>query len=140
MPHPRVSIRADVKTALSGLAGIAADEVTTIYRKDIDIEQLPEIMVLTPREQVARVAVDQVDRTIDVMVIIRRKGGDDLDDNLDNESDDIEAAVLPVLAGHGDDEELVEVTTQFDVTGSVRVGQLEMRFRLVRYTSEAEQF
>lgn len=140
MPHPRVSIRADVKTALAGLAGIAADEVTTIYRKDIDIEQLPEIMVLTPREQVARVAVDQVDRTIDVMVIIRRKGGDDLDDNLDNESDDIEAAVLPVLAGHGDDEELVEVTTQFDVTGSVRVGQLEMRFRLVRYTSEAEQF
>ena len=139
MPHPRVVIRADVKTALAALVGIEPDQVQTVYRKEIDIDQLPEITVLTPREQVQRTAVGMVDRIIDVVVVVRRKGGDTLDDDLDNESDDIEAAVLPVLAGHGDEEEVVEVSTQFDVKGSTRVGQLELRFRLVRYTAEAAQ-
>jgi len=140
MAHPRVEIRADVKAALATLSGINATEIQTIFRKEIDIDQLPEITVLTPRERVTRTAVDMVDRVVDVVVAVRRKGGDTLDDDLDNESDDIEAAVLPVLEAHGDDVELVEVTTQFGAKGATRVGQLELRFRLVRYTAEAAQY
>lgn len=134
MAHVVTALRANVRAALQA----AVPDVS--WPKDnwakIDPTQLPRGGVATPRVLTERIDVETVERRVDVVAVLKRMGGEDLEDELDADSGAIEVAVLAVFEVSSDDFDLVETQTEFDAGGKKTVGTLMMLFRVVLRTEE----
>lgn len=139
MSHPRGTIRAAVRAALAGSARFAGFTDLRAFSRDVDPTHYPFFVVMTPRELTEMAAPGAVTRATDVLVGVRRLGGDELEDLLDEDSAEIEALVLPVLAANGGELFGLETTeTDVNADGSRRIGGINMTFRVVRYTPEGQ--
>lgn len=134
MAHVVTSTRAAVRAALDGaVADVSWPKNNWAI---VDPTQLPRGGVGTPRVLTERIDIEVVDRRIDVVVVLKRSGETDLEDELDADSGVIETAVLTVFESLSDDFDLVETQTEFDAGGKVTVGTLMMLFRVVVRTDE----
>jgi len=134
MTHIRTRLRMDVRAALV----VAMIDVTWPQRHwgKEHVSDLPRGGVATPRTRNDLIDVGSVNRAIDLIVVLKREGGDDIEDILDADSTLIERAVLPVLEGYSTDFGLVETQIAPDGRGSTTVGELSMLFRVVTITDE----
>ena len=142
MTHPRGAYRAALRAAFEATDDLYGVRILKGWAFPTDAADLPALAVATPRERIELSAVDQVDRTVEIVVVLKTRGGDLLEDVLDNYSDVIEAVAIaafqamdpePELYGLG----LVDMTIDGD--GDKRLGLLEMRFEAVRYAAEGAQ-
>lgn len=139
MSHPRGVLRASLRTALAASAALDGVEILQSWAQNVDADLLPVAGVFTPREVSDPVDTTRVARTTDVVVMLRRSGGDTLEDALDDDSAAIEAAVMPVLRDFGAGVyQLASTDISIDGQGKKRIGQIDMIFRAARYTPEGQ--
>lgn len=98
------------------------------WAQGIDEETLPAWTVATPREQSGAAAKDTLRRDVMLSVIVKRTGGDDIEDQLDLDSAAIEAAVLPVILPLCLHAEIDQTDMKMQGQGERRVGVVEVRF------------
>lgn len=134
MTHPRAEFRADVRTALLAEARFAAFTLLSAWAQNIDAELLPVMAVATPREGKSLTGHAEAQRVTSLVVVIKRAGGDDLEDVLDDDSDAAEIAVLAALDSANQEAVLETTETRLDGDGSRRVGTLTMTFRVTTWT------
>lgn len=126
----RASARAALQTALPGVT----------WRQDWWTKVTPRLLPMggvgTPRVLVARDSVDDVLRTVDLVVVVKRTGGVDVEDTLWADAATAEVALLGLLADLSTDYDLAETQVTVDAAGEAPVGELSMLFRCVLRTRE----
>ena len=127
MPHYRTDLRQRALEALQGSDLFSDHTCVQSFPKSIDHNQLPVIAVATPRERRVRDGLDTQDAVIDLIVVLKRKGGVALPDELDDAGDALEDLLLSAIGGPG----LLtttEVSTDVDGQGDTCVGTLVITF------------
>lgn len=138
--HARAALRQSVRDAIVAHERFADFTLVRRWSSSIDAATLPAFMVATPEEQPRRVAVGQVNRLIELRVSLRRLGGDDLDDVLDDDSAILETIVLPLLEEVAPGEfDLTLIETKVNEEANKSLGMLDMAFSVVRRTAEGAQ-
>lgn len=136
MTHVVGDLRGQVRVALaSALPGVnwPLDHWTKTT-----VGNLPRAGVSTPRVEVQRIDVGAVERSVDLIVVLKRVGSASVESDLDADAVTIEGAVLPVLDGLSDDYDLREQRMNVDAGAEVPVGELMMLFRVVLRTPEGD--
>lgn len=138
MSHFRSDLRADLRAALEASARFAGFETLRAIPSNVDPGNFPYFVVRTPVARHQFAARDTVARETEIMISIRRRGGDDLEDDLDLDADAVEAAVFPVLEASSSQINYSLSRAEFDivVAGDKREGRLNMVFSVQRYTDE----
>ena len=129
MSHYRKDLRDAAKAAIAGHAALSGYNVFSAWSQNIDAGSLPAFGVATPREDKTLDGLDASERNITLIVVFKRKGGDDLEDVLDDDSIEAEIALLPALAAIIDATDLTGTEIRIDGDGASRVGTLTMTFR-----------
>lgn len=136
MTHRRAEIRASLRSALQFAPRFNAFEVISAWASSIDARSLPVLGVATPTETKDQDAHRSAERTVMAVVVIKRRGGEDIDDVLDEDSDHVEAIVLGDLRQSGLDAELDRTDVAVDGSADRRIGTLTMTFRAFVQTPE----
>ena len=132
--HYRKDLRNAAKAALASHADYSGHTHVSIFEKSLDHKSLPFIAVGTPRERRQTTSLSEQDAAIDLVFILKRKGGDDLEDLLDDESAVIEDLLIEALGGPGQTQ-LNETLVAVDGAGESRVGSLTMTFSVSEFLS-----
>jgi hypothetical protein len=136
MSHVRTQLRTAARAALIA----ALSDVTWVksyWSQVTNRSQLPRGGVATPRTVTRQIDVGFVDRAVDLVVIVKREGDEDLEDTMDADAVRIEEALAPVMQARSDDFDLVEENFEVDAKGDVPVGTLSMLFRVGLKTDES---
>ena len=136
MPHWRSEYRAAVRAALQARPRFADVDVLPIWPGTVDDETLPVIGVVTPNEPVARDSEGSTTRRTLLQVALRRIGGVDVEDQLDIDSEEIEATVLGALRSPTLRVQLEDLSIVSDSRAHSYVGTLVMSFRLQSWRPE----
>ncbi|MBW7057309.1 hypothetical protein KY389_11495 [Paracoccus bogoriensis] len=136
MTHWRSEYRAAVRAALQARPRFADVDVLPIWPGTVDDETLPVIGVVTPNEPVARDSEASTTRRTLLQVALRRIGGVDVEDQLDLDSDEIEATVLGALRSPTLRVQLEDLSIVSDSRAHSYVGTLVMSFRLHSWQPE----
>lgn len=133
--HPRATLRAAARAALAAPDVLPGVTVLTGWVQDFDADLLPAIGVYTPRTITRPVSAVDMTRDTQLVVHLRRLGGDDIDDQLDLDSAAIEAAIQPVIDAWGAGECYLE-STDIEVQSDAghRLGKLTMTFQAGRFS------
>jgi hypothetical protein len=140
--HPRAEIRAALRAGFAVAPGLAGVAILTGWVFPKDSEDLPALTVVTPRERVDASTGSSVDRLVEIVVVLKARGGDEIEDRLDDLSEVIEAEVIAALAGLEPEPVLYGLSTvdmQVEAEANKRVGTLEMRFEAMRFADEGAQ-
>ncbi|TYB83967.1 hypothetical protein [Oceaniovalibus sp. ACAM 378] len=136
MSHYRSEYRTAVRTALKASSEFAEFTIMSAWAQKIDAETLPVMGVATPREGKQRDSLESSARETTVIVALKRQGGEDIEDVLDDDSAVIERLVLSALEADGQDCQLVDTEIDLDGGGARRVGTLIMRFTVAAWLAE----
>ncbi|MDF1801723.1 hypothetical protein [Thalassovita sp.] len=131
MPHYRSEIRAKFRGALSASSRFESFGSVRLWAKSLDYKSLPVLAVGIPRELNERSVLEETTRTISVIVAIKRLGGDDLEDVLDEDSAEVERVVMAAFDPGAID--LTETSFAEDASGEQCVGTLTMTFAVPTY-------
>lgn len=133
----RKALRDAAEDALS--AALPSWHLALSWAHNLDTDALPMLAVMVSGEQSAAGSSDRLRRDVSLVVVLRREGGDDLDDILDAAAAQVEAAVGPAVAGVGAvlTSELSETRIQIAGEGARRVGQVELRWSCIVFTDLA---
>ena len=136
MSHRRAGIRAVVRSALAAAPRFASFKEVTLWQAKVDAETLPIYGVATPSETKDHDAQNSAERVITVIVAIKRRGLDELEDLLDDNSDAVEALALSALRGAGIEAQLDRTDVTIEGAADKRVGTLTQTFRAFVQTDE----
>jgi hypothetical protein len=136
--HYRTSLRADVRGALADAVDLVSYEVLRGWAVGVSAEDLPVMCVITPNTSHAMATGNEQDNFIDLIVLAKRSGDQDIEDQLDDDAALIEVAVIPVLAAASDMFGLVTTSVEVDGEGVHRIGTLQMSFRVLVRTPEGD--
>lgn len=134
MTHYRTDLRTAARAAIAGSARFADFTQVKLWSKSIDYKTLPVFAVGTPNETCLRDGLDQTARTTRIIVAIKRLGGDELEDVLDEDSAEVERAVMAAFPPGAVD--LTETALAEDSSGEQRVGTLTMTFAAPTWQSD----
>lgn len=136
MAHTRKIIRHTVRAAILSSARFCTFKKISPWVKAPDASQLPAYAVATPREPVRRSSKSGTYRTTNVIVFVKRTGGEDLEDTLDVDSEYLETTVIAALKPIGlQDLELIEIDINSE--GAERVGTLAMTFTVTWFAADS---
>ncbi|AZV00200.1 hypothetical protein pben1_p43 [Paracoccus phage vB_PbeS_Pben1] len=130
MPHYRSSYRASVLAALIANARFSGFTALKVWPGSVDADSLPVIGVLTPQDRCERDTQKTTVRRTLLQVAVRRLGGDDVEDVLDDDSEVIEAIVLATLRRLDQPCALEDTSVVSSTVAERNVGTLVMSFRL----------
>ena len=133
MSHYRADLRTAALTALSGHAYFGSFTKMSAWAQNIDARTLPVFGVATPREEKSLDTLDTSQRVITLVIVFKRRGGDNLDDLLDDDSVEAELVLMPALIGVIDATDLISTEARIDGDGDSRVGTLTMTFRATHW-------
>lgn len=106
------------------------------WARNIDDKALPVYAVATPNETNQIDGLESSERGTTVMTVIKIKGGDEIEDTLDELSSVVEKMVVPVLAIGGRPCLLTDTETAVDGGGDRRIGTLTMKFAVTTWLAE----
>lgn len=143
MTHPRAAYRTALRAAFALSPGLAGVTVLKAWSMPADVAQLPAMTVVTPAERVVASTGSQVNRSAEIVVILRAHGAaDDIEDLLDGYAASIEAAALPALKALIPEPPFYGVTginMKIDGDGSKWTGTVEVQLEVVRFAAEGAQ-
>ncbi|WP_444452570.1 hypothetical protein ACTTAI_16340 [Rhodobacter capsulatus] len=130
----RAAVRAQAATALASVPGL--DEATRIsaWAQSVDAKALPAYAVATPSERSSPETFDTEQRDLTLIAVLKRLGGDDIEDVLDGDADLIEAAIYDAIRSENRLCALVQSDTRVDGDGGQRVGTITMTFTVTYWT------
>ena len=127
-------LRSAVRTALEGDAYFA-DFAFDDWGRNGDDKRLPKIGIFTPRRTPRTVGVGKRQETVDLTVAVKRSGGEDLEDELDDDAAKIDEIVTPVLNALADDADLSSVENDVPGIGDTRIATCLVTFRVELLTA-----
>ena len=130
MSHYRADLRAAGIDAILASTHFAGFNSRSAWAQNIDPTALPVVGIATPREDKTSSGLAESERVITAVVVMKRRGDDDLDDVLD--ADSVEAEVTLLTAFETVAEQCLLRTTEIriDGDGSSRIGTLTMTFQV----------
>lgn len=134
--HYRSTYRGVVRMALAADPAFASFTVLSAWAQNIDEKTLPVLAVATPGETKDLPALGESARDTQLVVVAKIKGGNALEDDLDDLSELIERATLTALDTSTRQCELRNTTVQIDGGGESRVGTLTMTFSVQAWLIE----
>ncbi|MDK8874688.1 hypothetical protein [Paracoccus sp. SSJ] len=137
MTHYRSEIRALARAALTAHPRFAAFTAPKVWPGTVDADSLPVIGVLTPQDSSRMETMTSTERKPLMQVAVRRKGGDDVEDILDDDSELIEAIVLGAIRAQNRFCFLRETSVVSNTDGIQNVGTLVMTFEITTVRPEA---
>lgn len=139
MTHPRATYRQALRVAFDAAPGLAGVKVMKAWAMPSDEADLPALAVLTPGERATASTGNQVNKAAEIVVVLKTTGGEDIEDVLDTYSEVIEAEAIAVFMGLTPQPPLFGYSAadmKIEGGSAKRVGTLEMRFEVVRFTAE----
>ncbi|MDP1620408.1 MAG: hypothetical protein Q8K33_24190 [Cypionkella sp.] len=97
---------------------------------NISAETLPVIGVVTPQERVSPDTFDMFERSTLLQVVVKRLGGDELEDELDADADAIEICVCAAIMVAGYRCFPEDLTLALNGDGAERIGTALVNFRV----------
>lgn len=137
MAHYRSEARALAHAALIAHPRFAAFTAPKVWPGGVDAESLPVIGVLTPQDSSRMESFTSTERKTLMQVAVRRKGGEDVEDILDDDSEVIEAVVLAAIRAQNRFCFLRETSLVSNTDGARNVGTLVMTFEIASVRPEA---
>lgn len=138
MDHYRSEARALARAALIAHPRFAAFNAPKVWPGAVDAESLPVIGVLTPQDSSRMESFTCTERKTLMQVAVRRKGGEDVEDILDHDSEVIEAVVLAAIRGQNRFCFLRETSLVSNTDGARNIGTLVLGFEITTLRPEAE--
>ena len=136
MTHYRSQIRAAIKLAITVSPLFPGITLQSAWAQNVDAASLPVIGVATPRENKDQETLVSADRVVTAIVVLKRLGGDDLEDALDIDSIHVEAVALAAIRTLGFGAQLDSTDIEIGGSAEQRVGSLTMAFRAILQTPE----
>lgn len=136
MTHYRSVLRRNLRLALSLDAHFAGVEVISAWSQNVDADSLPVAGVATPTETKDQDALDSASRTTTVIVVLKRRGGSDIEETLDIDSVHVERVALAALRTLGFGADLDSTDIAIDGASEQLIGTLTMTFRADHHTPE----
>jgi hypothetical protein len=121
----RAALRAELLAELPAITW-----VKDWWRKE-QVTELPRGAVATPSRRYNRVSTASTDVEVDLLVIVKRAGDADLEDDLDDDGRRIAARANTYLDTVSDDFDLTEIRSGISQQGDKPIGELTMFFRVV---------
>ncbi len=137
MSHYRSDIRALARMALTAHPRFAGFTAPKVWPGAVDADSLPVIGVLTPQDGSRMESFTSTERKTLMQVAVRRKGGEDIEDILDEDSEFIEAIVLAAIRAQNRFCFLRETSLVSNTDGGRNVGTLVMTFETSSVRPEA---
>lgn len=137
MPHYRSVFRSAVRAAIAAHPRFTGVTVLKVWPGSVDAATLPVLGVLTPNEPSAQDTQTSVVRRTVLQIALRREGGDDIEDILDEDSALIEALVIGALRSREVRCVLEETSLVSHSQSRAYVGTLVMSFRVQTWQPEA---
>jgi hypothetical protein len=132
----RKEVRAQARAALELAPDLAGFTAISAWVQSVDVDALPAWALATPRETRERKSHDKAQEDLTLAVVIKRLGGDDIEDILDDDSAAVEEAIVPALRSNARDAELAHTEIKLDGEGARRVGTLTMAFTVTYWTDD----
>lgn len=132
----RSSYRAAARAALALADRTAGMTQLTAWAGNIDADLLPVLGVVTPQEQSERSTHDSYERSTLLQVVVKRLGGDDIEDVLDADAAEIEPRIMQAIEDVGGVQCLLDslsITVGGD--GEQKIGTLIATFRVTSWRS-----
>lgn len=136
MSHYRTDFRNLARTALAAHRRFSGFTVMKVWPGSIDADTLPVLGVLTPQDASTPDTKNTVTRSTLLQVAIRRLGGDEIEDELDLDSHDVEAIVTATLRAASVGCFLEQTSVVSNTHSEGVVGTLVMGFRLTSFRAE----
>jgi hypothetical protein len=136
MPHYRATYRNIVVFALSAQLEFEKFQHMSAWSQTFDDKELPFFAVATPRERKDRSTHGSSTRETVLAVVLKMRGGDDLEDLLDDLSIVAEPVILEALVSEERDCVLTETAVDLDGGSGNRVGTLTLQFNITIWPSE----
>lgn len=130
MSHYRSEYRATARAALAAHPRFTDVTILKVWPGSVDDETLPVLGVLTPQEPCAADTHKSTTRRTLMQIALRRLGGDEVEDLLDEDSEIIEAIIIAALRRPDLRCVLEETSVVTGSQGYSFVGTLVMGFRL----------
>lgn len=137
MSHYRSDIRALARTALVAHPRFASFTAPRVWPGAVDAASLPVIGVLTPQDSSRMETLTSTERKTLMQVAVRRKGADEVEDTLDEDSELIEAIVLAAIRAQSRFCFLRETSVVSNTDGIQNIGTLVMTFEITTVRPEA---
>lgn len=131
----RKAIRDAVLAALAADARFGGFTVLPAWAAGVDDVALPAYGVATPDEQASRAAPDLIARRVDLHVAVKRKGGDDIEDEMDADAAAVEAVMEAALQGVAINWHLARTQLQISGEAGTRVGTAALMFSVLVHTT-----
>lgn len=136
MPHYRATFRTIARIALQSQSEFADYQQMSAWSQTFDDSELPFFAVATPRERKDRSNHGSSTRETMMAAVFKLRGGDDLEDILDDLSIVAEQAILEALVDEGRDCVLNETMIDLDGGSGNRVGTLTLQFAITIWPLE----
>lgn len=137
MSHHRSDVRALARAALMAHPHFEGFTAPKVWPGAVDADSLPVIGVLTPQDTSRMESFTSTERKTVLQVAVRRKGGDDVEDILDEDSEMIEAIVLAAIRDENRFCFLRETSVVSNTDGIQNVGTLVLGFEITTVRPEA---
>lgn len=136
MSHYRSNYRTIVRTAVTGSAAFTGVKVLSAWVQNISADDLPVLGVATPIERKERDSLDSSARETVLKVVLKRLGGDTIEDTLDADSQALETLIEAAFTSASVAAVLEETSIEVDGAGDRRVGSLVLTFRVSAFLAE----
>jgi len=134
--HYRKDIRATVKAALAADTQFDAYTVRSAWAQPDDDSEYPIIGVATPRETKGLSDHSSSERVTNLTVAAIMRGGDDIEDQLDDLSGVLEQLVIDAVGTQEIECDLRETDINLDGSAGGRLGMLTMTFAVTQWLAE----
>ena len=104
------------------------------WSQSVDSESLPVFCVTISRETAQAIDFSSHERRLELHVIVKRMGGDDIEDALDLDAEAVEVTLLPYLRTTYLHAELAQTEIEIAGEGRQREGSVQVTFAVMLHT------
>lgn len=126
MAHFRTDLRNAVKQAITASPHFALFTLVPAWSSGLSTDSLPAWTVATPSTRSVLHSVGYSERTVPLTIILKRSGGDEVEDAIDLDATALEAAIHAVLDAYPLETQSLEEEIRIDGEGEERIATLEM--------------
>lgn len=135
MTHHRTELRAAARALLAGVHRFRNFTAIPAWSQSVDSESLPVFCVMISRETAQAIDYSSHERRLELHVIVKRMGGDDIEDAIDLDAEAVEITLLPYLRATYLHAELAQTEIEIAGEGRQRVGSVQITFGVMLHTN-----